>query len=501
MDWIRRKETWLAVAAGILAALSLPGFGAAPLVFVAWVPLFVALGRAQRARQGFGLGVLFGLALFAVDVRWVIAVARFNPLALAGYPILIAYLALPFGLVGALMTWRADRVPRWTWLLLAPALVVLAEAVRTVGTLGMGFSMLHQALYRVPWLIQSAAVFGSWTVTAFVVAINVALYLAWRERRALRHRALRYGLVAVGLLLLQAAFAWFSAGPSPEAASLDVAVVSSNVDQQVKLDARNLGTLTDRFLALADRAIETEPDLVVFPESFLPAYILDTPDVFDRLADVARRGDARLLFGTGTYRDGGIYNSVALVDAEGEVLGLYDMVRPVPFGEYVPGRGVLEAIGLGSWARAVLPLDLSRGSSYLPLDGIGTPICFESTFPTASRRLVRSGARLLVTVTNDAWFDGTSELYAHFASAVFRAVETRRTIVQAANGGISGFVDARGRIVSETPDETVLAASVRLSDRRSSYVRWGDIPLLVVMGCMATGHALWRLRRPTETRE
>ena len=495
MNWIRRWEPWLAVGGGILAALSMPGLGAAPLVFVALIPLFAALDRAHRVREGFLYGYLFGIAFFAIEVRWVLTLMRFNPLVAAGYPVLVAYLALPIGIVGGLMAWRSDRISRWTWLLLAPALIVLAEAFRTLGTLGMGFSMLHQALYRIPWLIQSAGVFGSWFVTSAIVAINAALFLAWRERGASRTGGLRHAITAVGLFLLLPAFWLLPAWEAIDDPSLAIAVVSSNVDQAFKLDARNLPVLVDRFLVLGESAIATEPDLVVFPESFLPAYILDADAAFGRLADLARRGDTRLLFGTGTYRNGEIYNSVALVDESGDVLATYDMLRPVPFGEYVPGRGLLEAIGLGAWAKALLPIDLTRGNDYRPLDGIGTPICFESTFPTASRRLTRAGASLLVTVTNDAWFGGSSELRAHFATAVFRAVENRRAVVQAANGGVSGFVDARGRIVAETTDETVTTARVRHSEVRSLYTQWGDGPWLFLMGGVAAGHLAWRLRR------
>ena len=475
MNWLRRRETWLAIGGGLLAALSMPGFGAAPLVFTALIPLFLALEKGR----GFVHGYLFGLAFFAIDVRWVLTVIRFNPLVAPGYVLLVAYLALPFGLLGWLMTWRTSRASSWRWILLAPALVVLAEYVRTLGPLGTGFSMLHQALYRVPWLIQSAAVLGSWSITGFVVAINAALYLAWREKRV------RFALLALGLLLVQGAFWSLPVKVDEDASSLAVAVVSSNVTQEVKLDGRNLNALTERFLRLGEQATAGNSDLVVFPESFLPAYILNLDDLFSRLTDLARTGDTRLLFGTGTFRDGEIFNSTVLVDAEGHVIGTYDMVRPVPFGEYIPGRGILEAIGLGSWARALLPLDLSRGTGYVPLDEIGTPICFESTFPTASRQLALAGASLLVTVTNDAWFAGSSELQAHFATAVFRAVENRRSVVQAANGGISGIVDRRGRILSETSEETVSRGHVRLSTARSIYTELGDAPFVLAMGCVA----------------
>jgi len=483
------RECGIAAAAGVLAALSLPGFGASGLAYVALVPLLFVLDRAQTLRRGLLFGFLFGIAFFAIDIRWIIALMRFNPLVLPGYAVLAAYLAMPFAVVGGLLAWQRGRRAAWTWLLIAPALFVLAEFVRTFGPFGTGFSMLHYALYRVPWLIQSASVLGPWAITAFVVAFNVAIYLALRKRR------LRYALLAIALFGLQAAFSLLPIGNDADAPELDIALISSDVDQAVKLDARNLAALTDRYLALADEALTHAPDLIVFPESFLPAYILSRNELFARLAAIAQDGNTELLFGTGEYRGQQIFNSTVLVNPQGDVEATYSMVRPVPFGEYIPGRALLERIGLGTWTRRLLPLDLSRGAEYEPLEGYGTPICFESVFPTAARAFVRNGATLLVTVTNDAWFNGSSELRAHFAAAVFRAVETRRWTVQVANGGVSGVVDAVGRIRSAFIGEgVVVERGVQRMSVVSLYARWGDGPLLIAMALiLCVGFAI-RLR-------
>jgi len=470
------RESIFALASGALAALSLPGFGASGLAFVALVPLLFAVDRVRTLRRGAMVGFLFGVAYFLIDIRWIATLTRFNPLVIPGYVVLAAYLALPFAVLGGLLAWQRSRRAFWIWLFLAPALFVLAEYARTLGPFGTGFSMLHHALYRVPWLIQSASVLGSWAITAFIVAVNVAIFAALRSRR------LRYALLAVALIGLQAAFSLLPPASVTEVPELDVALISSDVDQAVKLDARNLEALTDRYLALADEAIPHAPDLIVFPESFLPAYILNRSDLFSRFATIARESDSELVFGTGEYRDRRILNSTVLVDPQGDVAATYSMVRPVPFGEYIPGRELLERIGLGTWIRRLLPLDLSRGTDYEPLAAYGTPICFESVFPTAARSFVRNGAALLVTVTNDAWFNGSSELRAHFAAAVFRAVETRRWVVQVANGGISGVVDERGRIRSALLGEgVVVERGVKLLSGVSNYTRWGDRPLLIGM--------------------
>ena len=310
---------------------------------------------------------------------------------------------------------------------------MLAEYLRTLGPLGMGFSTLYQTLYRVPWMIQSAAVFGPWFISCVVVAINGSLFLA------IRKRSLRLVTLAGGLALLLISFVLLPHS-FDTSDSLTVAVVSSKVQQEAKLDARNLDDLAARYLQLGDKALEAEPDLIVFPESILPAYILRNDVLRSSFADLALRGKTRILLGTGVYEDRAIYNSVALFSETGEIAGTFYMVRPVPFGEYIPGRSILEKIGLGAWARSFLPLDLSRGDGYVPLAEFGTPICFESTFSSPARQLTKNGAQLLVTVTNDAWFNESSELAAHFSCAVFRAVENRRWVIQSANGGISGII-------------------------------------------------------------
>ncbi|MCX6095439.1 MAG: hypothetical protein NT125_01730 [Candidatus Bipolaricaulota bacterium] len=119
-------------------------------------------------------------------------------------------------------------------------------------------------------------------------------------------------------------------------------------------------------------------------------------------------------------------------------------------------------------------------------------MCFETTFPAASRALVARGATLLVTVTNDAWFVGSSELREHFAADVFRAVETRRFLIQSANGGISGLVDARGRILVEEEEEGVTLVQAARRRDRSAYSSWGE-PLSYALLAVGGGAGLlWR---------
>jgi apolipoprotein N-acyltransferase len=137
---------------------------------------------------------------------------------------------------------------------------------------------------------------------------------------------------------------------------------------------------------------------------------------------------------------------------------------------------------MGPLMDSFLPYDLRAGEDEPPLARIATPICFESTFPGGSRDLVRRGATLIVTVTNDAWFSLSSQRDAHFAFAVFRAVENRRWMIQSANGGISGVVSPSGRVTASTRDEGVVVGEVFERSDVSTYTRWGDLPALCAFG-------------------
>lgn len=473
MARLESRKVALAVASGILTALAMPGFGLGPLVFVSLVPLFHALEGERRLIYG----ILFGVTFIALDLRWVLTLYRFTPLVVPGFALLVLYISLFFGVFALLLVRRRPRGGFGAGLLLgAPAVFTLLEVARARGPLGNGFSALFMALYQIPSLIQAAAVFGPWSLTTFIVFVNVTLYLAIRRRRIV------YAAAAGAAVIILAAFSLAPVSPDT-GEPLRAVAVSSSVTQEEKLNATNLPELTDRYLNLGRLALDGDPDLVVFPESILPAFILRDNELLARFSELAILGDTQLLIGTGDYRGRDLYNTAILILEDGTLSGVYAMVRPVPFGEYVPGRRLWEAIGLGRLVDSFLPVDLTPGDTFAPLDGIGTPICFESTFPDPARRFVENGASILAIITNDAWFVSSSELQAHFASAIFRAIETRRYVVQAANGGISGLVDPRGRILASTAAaEEVVAGTVYTRRERTLYARWGDLPLLVALG-------------------
>jgi apolipoprotein N-acyltransferase len=490
MQISRKKKALLGIAAGAGMALAMPGFPFGPLVFIALIPLLVAFEEGS----GFLPAYLAGLTFFLINLRWLFTLARFDLLAIPGMLLLCVYLGLYFGLFGMIVglirrRWSTDR----SLLIIVPVLFALFEILRNVGPLALGFSSLYQSLYRFFPLIQLAAYLGPWSITAVIAFVNVALYLAIRRRR------LGYGILAVGAV---AALFLVSLLPvADDGESLKVAIVSSQVSQEEKLDDRNLFSLLDHYSTLGQDAAARDPDLIIFPESILPGYILRDDRLLPTFTTLAKQEYVEILLGTGDYNYGKTYNSIAAITPRGDVVGTYDMVHPVPFGEVIPGRSVLERIGLKPFIDSLLPQEVTPGGSYSPLMGVGTPICFESTFPTASREFVRNGASLLAVVTNDAWFLGSSELPAHFACAVFRAVETRRYLLQAANEGISGVIDMRGRIIASQEEEGIVTVSVTRSTSESFYTRYGDLPLYTLFVVVVLIAGVMEVRKKNKGRD
>jgi apolipoprotein N-acyltransferase len=178
------------------------------------------------------------------------------------------------------------------------------------------------------------------------------------------------------------------------------------------------------------------------------------------------------------------YNGALLMGPEGILSGLYFKSHLVPYGEYVP---------LNNYLPFISPLveaagNFTPGSIEVPLIAgdirAGVLICFESIFADIGRGWVNSGANVLINLTNDAWYGKSSAPYQSWAMTVYRAVETRRSMVRSANTGISGLVDPFGRIQSESDIFTTWSkvVAVPLMEGRTTFVQWGYLFAPVCLG-------------------
>jgi apolipoprotein N-acyltransferase len=245
---------------------------------------------------------------------------------------------------------------------------------------------------------------------------------------------------------------------------------------------------------LTQDALKERPDLVIWPETATPFYFAgvggnDSAMTAD-LIEFVRRYRVPLLTGSPTYEvqpNRRIIgrNSAFLLSGDGHIDAVYHKMHLVPFGEYVPLKKVLffvekmvQAIGDFQGGNEYTVMTVPYGEPEQRKEvKLCTVICYEIIFPDLVRRFVDHGAEIVTTITNDAWFGKTAAPYQHFSMAVFRAVENRVPIARAANTGISGFIDSKGKILETSGifTEAYLTRKLTPGTERTLYTRYGDL--------------------------
>ncbi len=485
--WARRAGPGVAaVVGGGALALAFPGTDWNGVAWLALAPLF-AVTVATPPRAGFGWGWLGGTVFFLVLLRWLDHTFRLYssiPWPLTWLPIaaLAAYCGLYVGLVTAAASWLARRVGPGLALGAVPFVWVVAEWVRGFLLGGFPWGLMGYSQHSALPVIQIAELGGVYVVSFLVVAVNAAAaglaVLPWP-------RAAVGAVGAGGVLAAALVFGMARLGVVPPPTTA-IALVQPSIDQALKWDPAHQATTLGIYLRLTRDALARHPDLVVWPETAAPTVIRRDPDLERALAGLADAGGAPILVGSIDVSDTPpprYYNSAFLLSERG-IIGRYDKIHLVPFGEFVPLSGVIGFVR--GWAGFIADLEPGPGPVVFPGPPapFGVVICYEGIFPALVRDFVRGGARFMVNMTNDAWFGRTSGPLQHLAMYPLRAVEHRIAIARAANTGVSAFVAPSGRIAGHADlyERGVLEGRVALRAGETLYTRFGD---WFVYGCLA----------------
>ncbi|MBW2109104.1 MAG: apolipoprotein N-acyltransferase [Deltaproteobacteria bacterium] len=493
LDRIQATDIACAVLSGGLLSASFPKIGWFPCAWIALVPLLYAAHNRPGA-VALRLGFLTGMIHFTTVLYWIPAVVNtYGGLPLlaswAVLLILVMYLSLYLtaftGLLG--MLHRLGLSACWT----APILWTGLEYLRGIALTGFPWANVGYSQFKWLQVIQISDIFGVYIVSAMIVAVNAVLFECCEaivEKKALCWKsALCVGALVAAVLIYGAWRMPQVNAAAHRAPQKTVSLVQGNIDQSKKWVPSFQEETIRRYWALTVEALESGPDLVVWPETALPFYFLrDEPATTEVLKHI-QTTNAYFVLGSPSFSTNGqavrYYNSAYLVAPDGVVLDRYDKVHLVPYGEYVPFKKVFPF--LGKIVAAVGDFSSGRAGHVLSLNGapLGVLICFEVIFPDLARALVKKGARLMINLTNDAWFGTTSAPYQHLSMAVFRAVETRRTLARAANTGISAFIDPAGRILEPTElfQKALRTRRVPLMTGTTVYVRYGDF---FAIGCL-----------------
>jgi apolipoprotein N-acyltransferase len=480
------------VAAGGALALAFPRMHWDGVAWIAVSPILV-VALLGSVRAAFFWGWLGGFVFFLGLLQWLnFTFATFSaiPFPLTWLPTmaLAAYCGLWIALVMAAVSWVGTRSTSAA-LGLAPFAWVAAEWGRGHLMGGFPWGLLGYTQYaRLP-AIQIAELGGVYAVSFVILAVNAsvgaAVLLPWRRAVI----ALTIGVVLLGTTL---AFGmWRLREPEPPEQTR-VTVMQPSIEQPLKWDPDQAATTLGIYLALSRRAAADAPALVVWPETATPTPLARDPGLAAILRGLAGNLHTALVVGSIDVegRNPVVLRNSAYLLTERGIEGRYDKMHLVPFGEYVPLSGVIGFVR--GWAEFIS--ELEPGSRTVVFPGppapFGVVICYEGIFPELVRDFVRNGARVIVNITNDAWFGRTSGPLQHLAMYSFRAVEHRTSVVRAANTGVSAFIAPSGQITRRLGlfERDVMTMPVALRARTTLYTRFGD--WVAYLGLLVTASAL-----------
>lgn len=497
----------LAVISGILFAFAFPNMAIGWLAFVALVPLFLALDKARGAGHAFLLGWLSQTIAWLLMVPWVVRVmSHYGGLPyLTGVAIFVAMCVI-LGLYGGIFALLfhvispGTRFHRW---LLIPLAWAAVEYGRTYLLTGFPWNLIAASIVDYTPLVQFDRFAGPYALGALILVPSVTLAWAIIARPKGIDAVFTIGPVAI------VCFVWWITGlvgakliaRPGNGPVFTAALLQPNLSMEMRWNEQNVMEIFQRMMNMTDTAVRSGATVVIWPESSVPLSYSSTGFFREAIEGESRQAAADIILGSvaeDPNNPDGLWNAAFLVSG-GRTVGHYDKIRLVPFGEYVPLRKAL------SFAHKLVH-DVGNfefGTKDTPLVGLfhyGPAICYEIVFPQIARMQVVHGADVLVTITNDAWYDHTAAPRQHLNQARLRAIEDDRYLLRAATTGISAYVDPTGRVLNEIPmdEQGVLYAHFQPRHSETLYVRFGDWFAWIACGAMAVVVVLRLVRMKDE---
>jgi apolipoprotein N-acyltransferase len=472
----------LAALSGVLLILVFPNYNWTWLAPVALTPILIASARAPGWKRRFLFGWLGGFVFWFGVCTWIQFVLEVHGGMgrWGGWGTFILFAAIK-GLHMAVFATLAGLVMRTSWAipLTIPAVAALWAGIeRTHEFAGFTWLDLGNAGIDMPLLMRLApftGVYGLSFVFA-MLACGVALLVLRRPRREL-------------LWLLAAAVVFvLPSAPAAEQGPDHALLVQPNVDPEMEWTTASLADV-ETHLATFSKSVPSS--FIIWPEIPAPFYPGEA-DFRAYVGGIARENHAYLLFGGVSYNAAHApLNSAFLLDPSGAMVGRYDKIKLVPFGEYVPD--------IFGWVNRITKEagDFAPGERVVefPVNGhrIGTFICYESAFPELVRQFASDGAEVLVNVSNDGYFGHSAAREQHLELVRMRAAENRRWLLRATNDGITATVDPAGRVAFRADPYQLLSADVpfRYLSDKTPYTRFGDV---FAWTCLICGLILWAIQ-------
>jgi apolipoprotein N-acyltransferase len=399
-------------------------------------------------------------------------------------------MALGFAL--ARILWTRD----WSRILSLAAALTISEWLRGHILSGFPWNLFGYALCEPLALAQSASLIGIWGLTFLGIAMFASPAVLIDDRAWTRRPWLPFA-ASIVLLATMGAYGALRLAREPThfVDNVKLRLMQPNLQQDVKFNYSAKNAVMEKYLSLSDRSTGPNSNgvrdatILIWPESAFPFFLTREPEMLARIANFL---PPQTLLITGAVRAPDLppgarvtraYNSIYVIDHDGNVLSVYDKLHLVPFGEYLPFQTALEKLGFQQLTKVTggfIPGDRRRAMNLPGAPRVLPLICYEAAF---SHAIVPQGERpgWIVNLTNDGWFGISTGPYQHLEQARLRAIEEGLPIVRVANTGISAVIDPVGRYVArlELGHEGVLDSRLPTALPPTPFSRVGDVPLAI----------------------
>jgi len=519
-----RRDFLLCLLTAAALTLAFPPFRLGFLAYWGVIP-FLFLLENKESRDAFRWGYFTGLLLSFATLYWIgwttlpgaISTVLIHPL----YYSLFAVLLVPM-----------RRLWPTGYLIAVPFVWTAIEYFKSIGDLGFPWLLLGYTQTYYLQLIQYASYTSVYGVSFWVVCLNVLLFALWQFRENKR----RVVILSLILLVFFMTPYFYSIAVMPQTEEpreqIRIGMVQANVDPYQKWEKSFVEENFRIFEELSRQTGKEKPEVVIWPETATPTWLLHRPEHLSRVRNLAAEIGAPILTGIPDYVFLGekkflTYNAAALIYGDGRPIPTYAKIHLVPVAERVPFQETLPflkstiaklSLDEGNWSPGSeiklfeLTAEPANGQSRARTKRVATIICFESVFPEEVAAFVRQGADLLVVITNDAWFGRpnlpfwlSGGIYQHAQIAVFRAIENRISIARCANTGMTMTIDAYGRTKKSVPifAKAVLNDELTLRHETTFFTQQGNVfahavsavALILVAAAMAQNKLLTRTKR------
>lgn len=470
------------VVAGCLTTLAFAPFDLTWLIFFT-VALAFYLWDKLSAKQALISGWLFGLGLQCTGVSWIYYSLHVHGSAPVFFAIILVFLLCCYlSIYTALAAYAVNRYlpdnPALRFLLFYPASWVVFEWLQ--GYVMTGFSWMQLGYTQIDLPLSGfAPLLGNHAISGLIAVCAGAMALLYKQRHGLTTKGSAVVISSVMLLWLSGALLKPVDWTVSEGEPIKVSVVQGNVAQKDKWKPHVKQAALKMYRDLS--LVQTDVDLIVWPETAIPDYRYRKLAYLDQLSLEMKKRDTDLLLGIFVKNEENrTLNSVLNVNG-----GVYNKRHLVPLGEYIPLRFLIEFFN----KFVKIPMsDIDSGDEGQELlTGAGVPlglsICFEDAF---SRDVIKDlpEARLLVNVSNDAWFEDSHEAHQHHAIARMRSLEAGRYMIRSTNTGITALIGPHGEVIKQLPqfERAVLSGEVQPLSGTTPFARWGD--MLIVGFCL-----------------